>query len=101
VKDWQAYILAAFAVAAGQVLKMGRKIEAGEPVTRRDLFVLCSMLPAFGSLIGAAATHYGLPVPITLALGTSAGWVGFGAMKVVLAASRSFLGQLIPPSKAE
>jgi len=101
MKDWQAYVLAAFAVAAGQVLKMGRKIEAGEPVTRRDLFVLCSMLPAFGSLIGAAGAHYGLPVWLILALGTSAGWVGFGAMKVVLAAVRSFTGQLMAPPKVD
>lgn len=101
MKDWQAYVLAAFAVAAGQVLKMGRKIEAGEQVTRRDLFVLCSMLPAFGSLIGAAGAHYGLPVWAILTLGTSAGWIGFGAMRVVLAAARSFVGQIMSAPKSD
>lgn len=101
MRDWQAYGLAVFAVAAGQVLKLGRKIEGGEPVGSRDLFVLCSMLPAFGSLIGAAGAHYGLPTWSILTLGTSAGWVGFGAMRVVLAAARSFVGQLNGSTKPD
>jgi len=98
VKDWQGYALAIFGVAAGQVLRLGRKIEAGERVGLRDLYVLVSMLPAFGALIGAAGTHYGLPIWASLTLSISAGWVGFGAMRVVLAAARSFVAQLMPPS---
>lgn len=95
------YALAVFAVASGQVLKLGRKIEGGEPVGSRDLFVLCSMLPAFGSLVGAAGAHYGLPTWGILTLGTSAGWVGFGTMRVVLAMGRSFVAQLSGTAKPD
>lgn len=100
MKDWQAYALSAFAVAAGQVLRVGQKIETGKPVTWRDLFVMCSLLPAFGSLGGALATHFGLPVWSTLVVGTSAGWVGFGTMRVVLAMAKS-IGAQLTGSKAE
>jgi hypothetical protein len=95
VKDWQAYAIAAFAVAAGQVLRLGQKIEAGKPVTWRDLFVLCSLLPAFASLAGAAALHFGWPVWSIIVAGTSAGWVGFGTMRFVLVIAKSIGGQLM------
>ena len=84
MKDWQAYALAAFAVAAGQALKAGRKIEAGKPVTWRDLAVLCTMLPAFGALGGAAALHFEWPTWTILLAGTCAGWTGIGTIRVVL-----------------
>ena len=101
MRDWQAYILAAFAVVAGQALKIGRKIERGEQVGTRDVFVMFSMLPAFGSMIGAAAAHYGAPTWIILLTGVSAGWVGFGAMKVVFLILRNVAGQLTGSAKTE
>jgi hypothetical protein len=101
MREWQAYILAAFAVVAGQALKVGRKIDRGEPVGTRDLLVMFSMLPAFGSMIGAAAAHYGAPTWIILLTGVAAGWIGFGAMKVVLLILRTVAGQLMGSAKTE
>ena len=94
MKDWQAYALAAFAVFAGQVLRVGQKIEAGKPISWRDLFVMASLLPAFGSMAGAAAVHFGWPTWSVLVVGTSAGWVGFGSMRVVLMLAKTVFGQL-------
>lgn len=94
MKEWQAYALAAFAVGAGQVLRVGQKIEAGRPVTWRDLFVMCSLLPAFGSIVGAGATHFGWPAWSILVAGISAGWVGFGTMRFVLVLARQVGTQL-------
>lgn len=94
MKDWQAYALAAFAVFAGQVLRVGQKIEAGKPISWRDLFVMASLLPAFGSMAGAAAVHFGWPTWSVLVVGTSAGWVGFGSMRFVLLIVKSIIGQL-------
>ncbi len=94
MKDWQAYALAAFAVFAGQVLRVGQKIEAGKPISWRDLFVMASLLPAFGSMAGAAAVHFGWPTWSVLIVGTSAGWVGFGSMRFVLLLVKSIVGQL-------
>ncbi|KQN93843.1 hypothetical protein ASE95_02755 [Sphingomonas sp. Leaf231] len=84
MRDWQAYALAAFAVAAGQVLKIGRKIEAGKPVTWRDIAVLCTLLPAFGALGGAAALHFQWPAWTILLAGICAGWTGIGTIRVIL-----------------
>lgn len=92
MRDWQAYALGTFAVAAGQVLRLGQKIEAGKPVAWRDLFVLCSLLPAFGSIAGAAAVHYHWPTWSVLVAGISAGWLGFGAVRLMIAA----LPNLVP-----
>ncbi|KQO50430.1 hypothetical protein [Sphingomonas sp. Leaf257] len=86
MKDWQFYALAAFAVASGQVLKIGRKLEAGRAVTWRDIMVLCSILPAFGAIGGAMAIHFHMPVWSVLFAGTCAGWTGIGTMRVMLAA---------------
>lgn len=94
MKDWQTYALAAFAVAAGQFLRVGQKIEAGKPVSWRDIFVMCSLLPAFGSMAGAAALHFGWPAWTTIVAATSAGWVGFGTMRFVLVIAKSVAGQL-------
>lgn len=85
MKEWQPYALAVFAVASGQVLKIGRKIEAGKPVTWRDIAVLCTMLPAFGAIGGAAASHFALPVWAILLIGSLAGWIGIGAIRLSLA----------------
>ncbi len=94
MKDWQAYALAAFAVFAGQVLRVGQKIEAGKPISWRDLFVMASLLPAFGSMAGAAAVHFGWPTWSVLVVGTSAGWIGFGSMRFVLMLAKTVFGQL-------
>jgi hypothetical protein len=94
MREWQAYALAAFAVAAGQVLRAGQKIEAGKPISWRDLFVTLSLLPAFGGLGGAMAVHFGWPTWSILVVGTSAGWLGFGAMRFVLMLGKSIVGQL-------
>jgi len=85
VRDWQAYALAVFAVLAGQALRVGQKIEAGKPVTWRDLIVMCSLLPAFGSIAGAAAVHFAWPTWSILVAGISAGWLGFAAMRLLIA----------------
>jgi hypothetical protein len=91
VKDWQIYALATFAVAAGQVLKIGRKIEAGKVVTWRDIAVLCTILPAFGAIGGALAIHFNGPVWSVLLAGTCAGWTGIGTIRLALAALPSIL----------
>ncbi|WP_066486148.1 hypothetical protein [Sphingomonas sp. CCH9-F2] len=84
MKDWQAYVLASFAVAAGQGLRIGQKIEAGKPVTWRDIAVLATLLPAFGALGGALASHFAQPVWMVLFAGICAGWTGIGAIKLML-----------------
>ncbi|TCP71816.1 hypothetical protein [Sphingomonas sp. PP-CE-1G-424] len=94
MKEWQAYALAAFAVFAGQILRVGQKIEAGKPISWRDIFVMCSLMPAFESMAGAAAVHFGWPAWSILVAGTSAGWVGFGTMRFVLVLAKSIAGQL-------
>jgi len=94
MKEWQAYALAAFAVFAGQILRVGQKIEAGKPISWRDIFVMCSLMPAFGSMAGAAAVHFGWPAWSILVAGTSAGWVGFGTMRFILVLAKSIAGQL-------
>ena len=95
MNEWKAYLLAAFAVFAGQVLRVGQKIEAGKPVTWRDAFVMCSLLPAFGSIAGAAAVHYHWPVWSVLVAGISAGWLGFATMRFVLVLARQVAAQLM------
>ena len=94
MREWQAYALAAFAVFAGQILRVGQKIEAGKPISWRDIFVMASLMPAFGSMAGAAAVHFGWPTWSILVAGTSAGWVGFGTMRFVLVLAKSIAGQL-------
>lgn len=94
MNEWKAYLLAAFAVFAGQVLRVGQKIEAGKPVTWRDLFVMCSLLPAFGSIAGAAAIHFNWPVWSVLVAGISAGWMGFATMRFVLVLARQVAAQM-------
>ncbi|MHA0330273.1 hypothetical protein [Sphingomonas melonis] len=94
MKDWQAYALAAFAVFADQVLRVGQKIEAGKPITWRDLFVMISLLPAFGSIAGAIAVHFHMPAWSILVFGTSVGWIGFGSMRLVSMVFKNMVGQL-------
>ncbi|MGO1303955.1 MAG: hypothetical protein ACTMKV_04135 [Sphingomonas parapaucimobilis] len=84
MKDWQIYALAVFSIAAGQVLKIGRKIEAGKAVTWRDIAVLCTMLPAFGAIGGAMAVHFHGPVWSVLLAGTCAGWTGIGTIRFAI-----------------
>lgn len=74
--------------------RLGQKIEAGKPVTWRDLFVMCSLLPAFGSIAGAAAIHFSWPVWSVLVAGISAGWLGFATMRFVLVLARQVASQL-------
>ena len=95
MNEWKASLLAAFAGFAGQVLRVGQKIEAGKPVTWRDAFVMCSLLPAFGSIAGAAAIHYHWPVWSVLVAGISAGWMGFATMRFVLVLARQVAAQLM------
>lgn len=84
MREPTAYGLALFAVAAGYLIKIGRKIEAGKAVTGRDWGVLATILPAFGALGGAAAVHFGSPVWLILLAGICAGWMGIGTMKLLL-----------------
>ncbi len=101
VKDWQHYLIGAFAVAAGQWLRIGQKIEAKQPVTWRDIAVLVSLLPAFGALGGAAAQHFHWPLWAYLAVTISSGWLGFGAMKFVLGAARTIVGTIAGMASAK
>lgn len=99
MSEWKVYLLAAFAVFAGQVLRVGQKIEAGKPVTWRDLFVMCSLLPAFGSMAGAAAIHFNWPAWSVLVAGISAGWLGFATMRFVLVLARQVAAQVTAKSE--
>ncbi len=57
--------------------------------------MVCSRLPAFGSMAGAATVHFGWPVWSTLVAGISAGWIGFGTMRFILIIARNVTGQIV------
>jgi hypothetical protein len=71
VKDWYAYAQFAFPLS-GQMLCIGKKIDTGKPVPQHDIFVVCLFLPAFGSMAGVAALHFGWPTCSILVTVTSA-----------------------------
>lgn len=97
MKEWQAIALAVFGVTAGRILQMGQKIDRGEPVTWRDLLVLCSLLPAFGALIGSAGSYYKVDWPVIIGTSVVAGWLGFAFMRLVVAGWKKVAPELMPP----
>ena len=83
---------------------MGSKVERGEQLSRRTAFIELSMLPAFGSMVGAFASEKQLPVWQILALGITAGWLGFFTFRLVAKAvvgGLRLIAKEVPPEAAK
>ncbi|WBH17038.1 hypothetical protein [Sphingomonas radiodurans] len=101
IKDsWPAFVLMAFAVASGQIGRLGQRYERGQAVGRKKVIVELTMLPAFGALGGALAAEYSWPIWTILGAGIAAGWTGFGTFRLVVAAAR-FAGQQMAGMKID
>lgn len=98
---WQIVALMLFAVAAGQVGRLGQALERGEMIGRRKILVELSMLPAFGSIGGALAVEFGWPTWAILVAGVSAGWTGFGTYRLIVGLGRSLAGKYLDATKGE
>lgn len=94
------FALMIFAVAAGQIGRLGQKMERGETIGRRNALIELSMLPAFGSIGGAIATENGWAYWVVLVVGVSAGWMGFATFRLIASAVRTAILKL-PADKAE
>jgi hypothetical protein len=92
---WQIYALVLFGVAAGQVGRLGQKLERGGVIGWRQVIVELSMLPAFGSLGGALATEQQWPVWAQLGCGIAAGWAGFATFRLIVGAARMAASKFI------
>lgn len=90
-----------FAVAAGQVGRLGQKLEKGGAIGWRQVIVELSMLPAFASLGGAYAAEAAWPVWAVLGSGITAGWLGFGSFKLLTAATRTLATQWLKGSRPD
>jgi hypothetical protein len=95
---WTVYALVLFAVAAGQLGRIGHRLEHGDVPGWRQILVELSMLPAFGSLGGAIAVAQGWPAWVQLACGISAGWSGFGMFRMIVGTMRHLAARLIESS---
>lgn len=73
-----------FAVASGQIGRLGQKYERGDAIGRKQVVVEMTMLPAFGALGGALAAEYLWPIWMILAAGISAGWTGFATFRLIV-----------------
>jgi hypothetical protein len=93
--SWPAFALMVFAVASGQIGRLGQKYERGIEIGRKQVIVELTMLPAFGSLGGAAAVEGHWPWWAVIAAGICAGWGGFGTFRLLAAAGRTALQQAI------
>jgi hypothetical protein len=80
---WPEVSLALFAVMAGQIGRLGQKLERGEKIGWRQVFIELSMFPAFGSLAGALGVELGWPIWMILAAGITAGWLGFFTFRLI------------------
>lgn len=80
---WPEIMLALFAVAAGQIGRLGQKLERGETVGWRHVIVELSMFPAFGAMAGALGVEMGWPIWIILGAGITAGWLGFFTFRLI------------------
>jgi hypothetical protein len=89
------YLLIIFAVAAGQIARLGQKLERGGIIGWRQVLVELSMLPAFGGLGGALAADHNWPVWAQLGAGITAGWLGFGSFKLIIAGMRKVATQFL------
>jgi hypothetical protein len=85
IKDsWPAFALMVFAVASGQIGRLGQKYERGDAIGSKQVVVEMTMLPAFGALGGALAAEYSWPIWMILAAGISAGWLGFATFRLIV-----------------
>jgi hypothetical protein len=82
--SWPAFALMLFAVASGQIGRLGQKYERGGPVGRKQIVVEITMLPAFGALGGALAAEYAWPIWMILGAGIAAGWTGFATFRLIV-----------------
>lgn len=96
---WHVYALMIFAVMAGQVGRLGQKLERGGTIGLRQILIELSMLPAFGSLGGAFAIERHWPMWAVLASGITAGWLGFGSFKLLVGAARTIAQKWIDGGK--
>lgn len=90
-----------FAVGAGQVGRLGQKLEKGGTIGWRQVLVELSMLPAFASLGGAYAAEQDLPRWAILAIGITSGWLGFGSFKLLTGAVRTLATQWLKTGKPD
>jgi hypothetical protein len=88
-QGWVLFALMVFAVASGQVGRLGQAYERGKTVGGKQLLVELTMLPAFGALGGALATEYRWPIWMTLAVGIAAGWTGFATFRLIVTVART------------
>lgn len=80
---WPEILLALFAVSAGQIGRLGQKLERGDRIGMRHVIIELSMFPAFGSLVGAFGVEMGWPIWLILAAGIAAGWLGFFTFRLI------------------
>lgn len=80
---WPELCLALFAVAAGQIGRLGQKLERGETIGWRNVWIELSMFPAFGAITGAAGAQGEWPIWTILAGGITAGWLGFSTFRLI------------------
>ncbi len=87
--SWPAFTLMVFAVASGQIGRLGQKYERGDTIGRKQIVVEVTMLPAFGALGGALAAEYAWPIWMILAAGIAAGWTGFATFRLIVTVVRT------------
>lgn len=80
---WPYILLCSFAIASGQIARMGHRAEKGLTITRRHGYIELTMLPAFGSVGGSIAAEYSAPLYVCLACGVAAGWTGFSVFRIL------------------
>ena len=101
IKDsWPAFALMVFAVASGQIGRLGQKYERGFDIGRKQVLVEMTMLPAFGALGGSVAAEYAWPIWMILAAGISAGWTGFATFRLIVTVVKT-VGQQMSGVKAD
>lgn len=93
-ESWPVFALMVFAVASGQIGRLGQKYERGVPIGARQIIVEMTMLPAFGALGGALAAEYSWPIWMTLLAGISAGWTGFATFRLIVMIGRTAAQQM-------
>ena len=98
-ENWHYFALVLFAVAAGQIGRLGHSLERGHTIGRKQIIVELSMLPAFGSLGGALAAEWSLPIWSILLFGICAGWLGFATFRLMLAGARMIAGRIAEAPK--
>ena len=87
-ESWPIYALILFGVAAGQLARLGQRLEQDETLRLRHVLVEVTMLPALASLGGVLATGQGWPVWAQLGYGIAAGWMGFGMFRLIVGSVR-------------